>query len=106
MSNVEIYSELLKKLNKDFSLEETNLPAHNDIEVIRAYLVEKIKELMAKDFGRFINNLYRIDVDEGKVNEILYARDKAAIPAKLADLIIERQLLRIKTQMMYRRGEL
>ncbi|MGK9475689.1 hypothetical protein [Melioribacter sp. OK-6-Me] len=106
MSDVDIYSELVNTLNKDFSLDETNLPAKNDIEFIRVYLVEKIKELMARDYGRFINNLYRIDVDEAKVNEILYDRNKTAIPARLADLIIERQLLRIKTRMMYRNGKL
>ncbi len=106
MSEVDIYSELVNTLNKDFSLDETNLPAKDDIEFIRVYLVEKIKELMARDYGRFINNLYRIDVDEKKVSEIMYDRNKSAIPARLADLIIERQLLRIKTRMMYRNGKL
>jgi hypothetical protein len=50
--------------------------------------------------------LYRIDVDETKVHEIMMTKDKTLIPEKIADLIIERQLARIKTQMLYKQGKL
>lgn len=106
MSEEEIYSSLIKKLIKDLSISNELLPSRTDLKFIREYLIEKVRELMSRDFDRFLNNLYRIDVNESKVHEILYSKDKTSIPEKLADLIIERQLLRIKTQMMYKKGEL
>ncbi|MEJ5351622.1 MAG: hypothetical protein WHS65_08535 [Melioribacteraceae bacterium] len=106
MAEEEIISLLMQKLKKDLSIPDESLPAKADQKFIREYLIEKIKELMSRNFDRFIINLYRIDVDERKVHEILHSKDKTAIPEKLADLIIERQLLRIKTQMMYKKGEL
>jgi len=106
MAEEEIYSLLIQKLNKDLSIPDESLPAKVEQKFIREYLIEKIKELMSQNFDRFIINLYRIDVDENKVHEILHSKDKTTIPEKFADLIIERQLLRIKTQMMYKKGKL
>jgi len=106
MAEEEIITLLMQKLRKDLSIPDESLPAKTDQKFIREYLIEKIKELMSRNFDRFIINLYRIDVDERKVHEILHSKDKTTIPEKLADLIIERQLLRIKTQMMYKKGEL
>ncbi len=106
MAEEEIYSLLIQKLSKDLSIPGEALLEKKEQKFIREYLIEKIKELMSQNFDRFIINLYRIDVDENKVHEILHSKDKTAIPEKLADLIIERQLLRIKTQMMYKKGEL
>ncbi|MCX7796994.1 MAG: hypothetical protein N2249_00030 [Melioribacter sp.] len=106
MDKQETYSLLIAKIKKDFILADEKLPDVSDYNFIKEYLTEKIKELMSKDFDRFIINLYRIDVSEDKVHEILHSKDKASIPEKLAELIIERQLLRIKTQLMYKRGEL
>ncbi|MEG8946763.1 hypothetical protein [Rosettibacter firmus] len=106
MADKEINSLLIQKLSKDLSLPEESLPVNAEQEHIRKYLIEKIKEMMSQNFDRFIINLYRIDVDENKVHKILHSKDKTNIPEKLADLIIERQLLRIKTQLMYKKGEL
>lgn len=105
MSDQNLYSILLEKLSKDFSLEGSSLPIHANLSIIREHLIKRIKEFMSYDFDRFLNSLYRIDVNEDKVHKILYEKDKTVIPEKLADLIIERQLLRIKTQLMYKKGE-
>jgi hypothetical protein len=93
---------LIEKLSTMFSLEKDSLPAQSELPVIREYMIKKVAELMSKDYERFINSLYRIDVNENKVSEILHLKDRTIIPEKLADLIIERQLLRLKTQMLYR----
>ncbi len=96
---------LVEKLHKDFSLAENSLPAVNDLSVIREHLINRVTELISRDYDRFISNLYRIDVNEKKVSEILHAKDRTTIPEKLADLIIERQIMRVKTQMLYREGK-
>ena len=106
MNDKELYPSLVEKLYKDFSLAKDSLPTVTDLPMIREHLIAKVSELMSRDYERFITNLYRIDVSESKVREILHSKDRTTIPEKLADLIIERQLLRIKTQMLYREGKL
>jgi hypothetical protein len=106
MEEQELYSPLLEKLANDYSLEKNLFPAQLNLSAIREQLIKRISELMALDFDRFLNSLYRIDVNESKVHDILYSKDKTVIPEKLADLIIERQLERIKTQILYKQGKL
>lgn len=106
MNDQELYPSLLEKLSKDFSLEKDSLPALADMSLIRDHLIKRVTELMVRDYDRFLNSLYRIDVNESKVHEILYSKDKTRIPEKLADLIIERQLIRVKTQLLYKQGKL
>ncbi|MCX6169705.1 MAG: hypothetical protein NTX65_10200 [Ignavibacteriales bacterium] len=105
MTEQELYPSLVEKLNKDFSLAGNSLPALDNLSLIREHLIKKVTELISRDYDRFLNNLYRIDVNEKKVSEILHSKDRTTIPEKLADLIIERQLLRVKTQMLYREGK-
>ncbi len=106
MEEKELYPSLLEKLSKEYSLERKSLPAESNLEIIREHFRKKVIELMTHDYNRFINSLYRIDVDETKVHEIMMTKDKTLIPEKIADLIIERQLARIKTQMLYKQGKL
>ena len=106
MTEQELYPSLLEKINKDFALASNSLPVLNDLPHIREHLIRKVAELISKDYDRFLNNLYLIDVNEKKVSEILRAKDRTTIPERFADLIIERQLLRIKTQLLYREGKL
>lgn len=106
MNENELYPSLVEKLHKDFSLSKESLPIVNDLADIREHLINKVIELTSKDYERFLNSMYRIDVSESKVSEILRSKDRTTIPERFADLIIERQLLRIKTQMLYRNGKL
>jgi hypothetical protein len=106
MNEKELLPSLAERLQKDFSLEKNSLPALDNISIIREHLIKKVTELMGKNFKLFLNSLYRIDIDEIKVNEAISSKDKTTIPEKLADLIIERQLLRVRTQMLYRQGKL
>ena len=97
---------LVEKLHKDFYLEKESLPAVDNLDLIRNHLIVKVKELMSRDYDRFLNSLYRIDVNEKKVREILHSKDIVTIPEQLADLIIERQLMRVRTQLIYKEGKL
>jgi len=106
MKEQELYPSLIDKLSKDFSIEKETLPIQSDLTLIRNHLIKRVTELIAGDYERFLNNLYRIDVSEKKVSEVLNSKDRTLIPEKLADLIIDRQLLRIKTQLLYKEGKL
>ena len=106
MDEKELYTALIAKLSKDFSLEGSSLPVIANLALIKEFLVKRINELMSRDYERFLNSLYRIDVSESKVQEILHSKDKTTVTEKLADLIIERQMLRLKTQFLYKQGKL
>lgn len=106
MEKKELLTPLAERLQKDFSLEKNSLPALDNIQVIRTHLIQKVADLMGKNFKLFLNSLYRIDIDEIKVSEVINSKDKTAIPEKFADLIIERQLQRVRTQILYRQGKL
>ncbi|MFA3783448.1 hypothetical protein ABRY23_10335 [Melioribacteraceae bacterium 4301-Me] len=106
MDEKEIKNNLVEKIAKDFSLEINFSVTETNLGDIKNYLAKRIKLLMSSNFDRFLTTLYRIDVDENKTREILYSKDKENIPFKLADLIIERQLQRIKTQLLYKKGKI
>ncbi|MDZ7767382.1 MAG: hypothetical protein U5K00_23695 [Melioribacteraceae bacterium] len=108
MNNEELIKPLIEKLYNDFSIDKANLPVKKDyaeeLKIIKEFLSKRIAELMAKNQERFFNTLYRIDINENKVAQVLNTSKN--IPDDLADLIIERQLQRLKTQMLYKQGKL
>lgn len=110
MNNDEILNGLISKLDNDFQISGKNLPAGNDFEnslnEIKKYLIEKIIAQMEKNFERFLNTLYRIDLDENKLNDILANQAVSEIPGLIADMIIERQVQRVRTQLLYKQGKL
>lgn len=75
----------------------------NSLTELKKYLSKKLRELLDTDFEKLINILYRIDVNEEKLNELFGNTNKEPIPPKLADLIIERQLQKIHIRNMYRK---
>lgn len=79
---------------------ESNL----DVSMLRDIVAERIREIVDNQFGRLPALLYRFDVDERRVKEIFQQTPVASIPEALADLIIERSLLRMKTRREYREG--
>ena len=108
MKNKELIQPLIEKLYTDFSIDKNNLPVKNDyaaeLKMIKEFLSKRITELMTKNQERFFNTLYRIDVDENKVTQAL--NNSSNVSDDLAELIIERQLRRLKTQMLYKQGKI
>ena len=106
MDDEKLYPSLINHLEKDFNFESQLLPVQNDLIIIRQHLINRVSQLMARDYQRFLNSLYQIDVNEKKVREIIHSKNRISIPERLADLIIERQLQRVKTQMLYRNSKI
>jgi hypothetical protein len=102
----QIFPELINHLEKDFALEKQLIPTQNDLAIIRLHLINRVKQLIARDYQRFLNSLYQIDINEIKVREIIHSKNKITIPERLADLIIDRQVQRIKTQILYRKSKM
>ena len=60
-------------------------------------LVEDINQLILNDFEKLIQLLYRIDVSETKLKEVLQKNPNTDAGIIIAKLIVERQLQKIKT---------
>ena len=85
----------------DKIISEINLMQQVSNEQIRARLIDLINELIQKDFNALLQLLYCIDVDEMKIRSCLKENKNNDTASLLADLIIERQLQKIKTRQEY-----
>ena len=72
---------------------------------VRTFLIPRITALLDRNPGLLMHILYRVDVDEHAVKEVF--RDSAPhdIPAHLADMLIDRQLRKLKIRRHYRENE-
>ncbi len=72
-------------------------------EKIREQLISLINELISKDFQALVQLLYRLDVDEKKIRCYLDENKNTDSAIILTNLIIERQLQKIKTRSHFSR---
>lgn len=68
----------------------------------RIKLSEKINHLILNDFESLIRILYRLDVDEKKLRNILQQNPDKDAGLLIADLIIEREQKKAETRKMFR----
>jgi len=103
-------NEIVKFVEKDFLLDDRNslIPSADleSLEEFRKYLAEKLKYLLDEKFDTLVNILYKIDISEKKLSELFSGENRDSIPVSLADLIIERQLQKIKLRKLYKEGKL
>ncbi|WP_083262347.1 hypothetical protein [Roseivirga sp. 4D4] len=100
-------SDLISSLvlfEKDFQLDKSylKLEERKDIAYDQAFLMimRVVEDLMAKDFNRLINILYRIDVSEEKLKEALaLSNDNPA--SVVTKMILDRQLQKVETRKKY-----
>ncbi len=101
------HNDLISSLSlfeKDFQLDKSylNLKERKEIAYDEAFLMimRVIEDLMAKDFNRLINILYRIDVSEVKLKEALaLSTDNPA--SIITKMILDRQLQKIELRKKY-----
>ena len=98
-----LISTSLKNSEFDLDAAGKNLKTLNEF---KAYLTKKLTKMLDEDYNGVVNLLYRIDVNEEKVNELFSSSNKDFIPAALADLIIDRQIEKIKWRMKIKKGEI
>ncbi len=102
--------EVSENISSVFNRFGLDLPlSPNDVEnlsQLKIYLTEKLKDLLDNNFNLLVNTLYRIDVNEEKLNELFGSKNRVSIPSALAELIIERQLQKIHFRKKYKEGNL
>ncbi|MBS1626089.1 MAG: hypothetical protein JSS76_00875 [Bacteroidetes bacterium] len=91
-----------------FEIHESYMPAAGDeasrFQELRKVLIRRIEELIDKDTEKLMWVLYRIDVSEQKVKEALAANTSANHAEVIADLIIARQIEKVKTRAEHSSG--
>ncbi|MEO6313577.1 MAG: hypothetical protein ABIU63_04410 [Chitinophagaceae bacterium] len=81
------------------------LPADTSFEDMRAQLQVCIGNLIENDFQQLVHMLYRVDVNERKLKYLLQENVGADAPVIIADLIIERQIEKIKSRAAFTRSD-
>jgi hypothetical protein len=90
-----VNKELIPEINQSL---EISLPDTISSEELREKLVAHINYLINHDFEKLVFYLYRIDVNESKMKHLLHQREGENAAELIADLIIERQLEKIKSR--------
>jgi len=91
----EIYSLTVKDLGLSG---ESGLDISN-FDNLKEWLAREIQLLIDHDFQRFLNMLYRIDINEQKAKEAFADTNP---PMKLAELVIARELQKAESRKKYK----
>ena len=91
-------SLLLEGLGRELPI---NVSVNDTWDTAREKLYHYINHLIDKDFEKLLLILYRIDVHEDKLRKMLYNNPSTDAGMVIADLIMDRQLLKIKTRQEF-----
>ncbi len=97
-------------INKDLGNIEENMlipaGAGLDRNTIREKLAVLIAHLMQSNFEKLCQAMYRLDVPESKFDRAMNESALEDIPYAIADLVIEREMQKVRTRIMDKKGEL
>ena len=74
----------------------------DDLALIKEILSDRIRYLIDTNVEQLMQVLYRIDVNEQKVKEIIAVQPLDIAIELIAELIIERQLQKVSTRLKYK----
>jgi hypothetical protein len=77
---------------------DLELPAQMPFEDVRRALQAVVNKMIESDFEKLVNILYRVDVNERKLKYLLRENVGSDAADIIADLIIERQMEKIKSR--------
>ncbi len=79
-----------------------HLPAKiNGIAEAETFLAEEINELIKNNFDRLVQILYRIDISETRLKQVLSNNPNEDAGKIIAALLIERELQKIKSRQQF-----
>ncbi|HTL08019.1 MAG TPA: hypothetical protein VL307_07175 [Chitinophagaceae bacterium] len=81
---------------------ELALPPGLSLHELRLRLQKEINELIANNFNQLVSILYRVDVNERKLKFLLQENVGEDAAVIIADLLIERQLEKIKARAAFK----
>ncbi len=92
------HPNIINQLNQEWGLTIQYKITEDDLVAI---LGTRINELIKNDMSHLIAVLYRIDVDEKKIREMLSSHPGTDAGLIIAHLVIERQKQKIKTRDLF-----
>ena len=95
-------NELIQSINKDLAIE---LPERISLEAAKEKLKQHINDLIQHDFEKLVTLLYRIDVNETKLKQLLQQNSHVDAAEIITSLIIERQLQKIKSRHQFKQQD-
>lgn len=90
---------------KEFAVELGIISPDQNFSVNKQLLAERINELLISDFQKLISILYRVDINEQRLKTLLKENPGTDAGLIIADLMIERQIQKIKSRQQYQRDE-
>jgi hypothetical protein len=94
-------------ISKDLQLDQEDAlmgPEDNpDLNFFHEKLSLVIRYLIDHDMHRLLNAMYRLDVSEAKFHDAMAGLDKDEAAAKVADLVLEREMQKVQTRLHYRK---
>lgn len=70
---------------------------------LHEFLTKRIQYLLDHDFGHLINAMYRVDIPENQVKEVLEMAEPGQIAAQLASVVISREQSKVLSRAKYAR---
>ena len=98
----QINTDLIPALRQSM---EIDLPEDISFDLLKEQLSLHINSLIQLDFQKLVSILYRVDVSESKLKNLLKENTGYDAANIIADLIIERQLQKIKSRQEHRNNE-
>jgi hypothetical protein len=101
--------QLAALINKDFDTEGDGMPIPAGgltRDNIREKLETVIAYLLLHNFEKLCQAMYRLDVSERKFDEVMTRSAPEDLPGDIADLVIEREMQKVRTRILYKRKEL
>jgi len=101
--------QLASLINKDLGSPEEGMiiPVCSlDRNAIREKLAILIAHMMQNNFEKLCQAMYRLDVSEVKFDQAMNKKSIEEIPFAVADLVIEREMQKVRTRIMHKRKEL
>ena len=99
----DLNQDIIPLLNKELSLEFSEKLAMDELE---QQLTDHINHLINTDFEKLIYYIYRIDVNESKIKQLLQQQGGENAAQLIARLIIDRQLQKIKSRAEHRSNKI
>ena len=95
MKNEQVLEEVSKEL-------EVTVKDHS---ITKQALIEKINDLINNDFQKLVSILYRMDVSEIKLKQLLNENSGTNAALIITDLMIERQEQKIISRQQFRKKD-
>lgn len=102
-ASCQLYSKLIKQINKDFHAAHASLelPVHVDPDELCAAIREKIYYLLLERFSDFLQLMYTIDIPETAYRQ-MQSRDVVEVAEQIAFLVLKREWQKVWLKTNYR----